>query len=440
MDLSKFASESPRPSFTVLRADSKAVEQYYANTNPKTSSLEALEKDLPEFFDGRKKWNGLLSRSLNQGNCGACWSFSSTSSMADRFAIFSGGQIKFVASPSKPIVCDYHPTVADLSSQATIRKLNETFIKDGACHGNSLPESFEYLYVYGTTTLGCFPYTFANYTSSEKLPFCIDLLGEKLDHCPSGVPMQIFRVKMPYFVQRKEKRDTTDKDLMAEIYQRGPVSCGYVVYKDFMFPKDYPNSWREGVYKHDAKVEEIMGGHAIVVVGWGTSKSGRGYWIIRNSWGEDWGDNGHFLMERNCPFANLEQNNMTCIPDIPGLVLPEELQERYLNSNFHKALRETFPLHESGFPMSIVSQMSEQQQKWLKPLVLPGTLPDLKTFIAAKMFNPMEIPGAEENPREAFEFGEKESSGNSWFLFLVILLGFFVVVLALYGMKKEARF
>lgn len=437
MDLTKFASESPRPSFTILRADSKTVEQYYSGINPKTSSLVSLEKYLPKFFDGRKKWNGLLSRPLNQGNCGACWSFSSTSSMADRFAIFSKGQIKFVPSPSKPIICDYHPTVADLSSQETIRKLNEKFIKDGACHGNSLPESFEYLYVYGTTTLECFPYTFANYTSSEKLPFCIDLLGEKLDHCPSGVPMKIFRVKMPYFVQRKERRDTTDKDLMAEIYQRGPVSCGYVVYKDFMFPKDFPNSWKEGVYKHDPKVEEVMGGHAIVVVGWGTSKSGTPYWIIRNSWGEDWGDDGYFLMSRNCPDTNLEQNNMTCIPDIPGLELPEELQERYLNSNFHKALRQTFPLHESGFPMSIVTQLSEEERKWLTPLVAPGSLPDLKTFVAAKMDNPMEIPGAESDPNESFEFEEKQKSGNDWIFFLVLLLGVFILVLVLSWVKSR---
>ncbi|ALX27567.1 papain-like cysteine peptidase [Golden Marseillevirus] len=438
MELTKFATEAPRPSFTILRDQSKSVEEYYQSTNPKTSSLEALEKFLPKFFDGRKKWNGLLSRPLNQGNCGACWSFSSTSCLADRFAILSNGQVKFAASPTKPIVCDFHPSVQDLSSQRKIRELNEKFIKDGACHGNSLPESFEYLYVYGTTTLGCFPYTFANYTSSEQLPFCVDLVGKGFDHCPTGVPMRIYRVKMPYFVQRKERRDTTDRDLMAEIYQRGPVSCGYVVYKDFMFPKDFPKSWEEGVYKHDPAVTEVMGGHAIVVVGWGETKKGKEYWIIRNSWGEDWGDGGYFLMQRNCQHLNLEQNNMTCIPDIPGLELPEELQERYLNSNFHKALRQTFPLHESGFPMSFVSQLTDEQKSWLKPLVDKSLLPNLKTFIAGKMENPLEIPGAESDPNESFEFSGQENRERSWILLLVFLaIAVFVAVLFLLTLTKK---
>ncbi|ADB04059.1 papain-like cysteine peptidase [Cannes 8 virus] len=430
MELSKFESETPRPSFTVLRGDSEAVEKFYSTTNPSISSVDAIEKELPEFFDGRKKWNGLLSPVMNQGNCGACWSFSSTSSMADRFAIFSGGKIKFVPSPAKPIVCDYHPTVADLQSQQKIRQLNEKFSKDGACHGNSLPESFEYLYVYGTTTLSCFPYTFANYTSKEQLPFCIDLLGEKLDHCPSGVPMKIFRVKIPYFVQRKLRRDTTDRDLMADIYMRGPVSCGYVVYKDFMFPKQFPDSWKEGVYKHiqNPETQEIMGGHAIVLVGWGNSPKGVPYWIVRNSWGADWGDNGYFLMARNCPYSHLESNNMACIPDIPGLNLPEELQEKYLNSPFHKALRDTFPLHESGFPMSIVDEMSKEQREWLRPLVPKGSLPDIQTFIAARMKNPMELAGAEEPPRESFRFFETENNKiPEWVLFLLLLLLFVVV-------------
>ena len=180
MEVSRFSNRTLKPSFTVLRSASPQVEKYYQAVTPSVDAIQTLEAELPKFFDGRKKWNGLLSPVLNQGNCGACWSFSSTSCLADRFAIQSLGQIKFVASPAKPIICDYHPTVKDLSSQTTIRQLNEKFMKNGACHGNSLPESFEYLYAYGTTTLNCFPYTFADYTSTEQLPFCVDLLGEKL--------------------------------------------------------------------------------------------------------------------------------------------------------------------------------------------------------------------------------------------------------------------
>ena len=33
--------------------------------------------------------------------------------------------------------------------------------------------------------------------------------------------------------------------------------------------------------------------HAVVIVGWGFSSTGKLYWVVRNSWGEIWGDNGY---------------------------------------------------------------------------------------------------------------------------------------------------
>jgi len=43
--------------------------------------------------------------------------------------------------------------------------------------------------------------------------------------------------------------------------------------------------------------------HAVLVVGYGTTWDGKDYWLVKNSWGTSWGNKGYFLMARN-------QNNM----------------------------------------------------------------------------------------------------------------------------------
>merc|ERR1719305_1966675 len=59
----------------------------------------------------------------------------------------------------------------------------------------------------------------------------------------------------------------------------------------------------DGVFYH--RMGQLVGGHAIVIVGWGT-KDGLPYWLIRNSWGVNWGDGGHFRIRRGTNECGIE--------------------------------------------------------------------------------------------------------------------------------------
>ena len=52
-----------------------------------------------------------------------------------------------------------------------------------------------------------------------------------------------------------------------------------------------------GVYVHDAEgniYEDLVGSHAVVLIGWGKTEDQLPFWVVKNSWGADWGEQGYF--------------------------------------------------------------------------------------------------------------------------------------------------
>jgi hypothetical protein len=79
----------------------------------------------------------------------------------------------------------------------------------------------------------------------------------------------------------------TDEEIKDWIANYGPMIWGLDVYDDFM-------SYTEGVYKQNSNI--LDGGHCICVVGYhdADASTPEGYWIIKNSWGPEFGEEGYF--------------------------------------------------------------------------------------------------------------------------------------------------
>jgi C1A family cysteine protease len=60
-----------------------------------------------------------------------------------------------------------------------------------------------------------------------------------------------------------------------------------IVYTDFL-------TYKEGIYHRTEDAFRFNGQHIVKIVGWDKQgDGGQEYWIIENSWGEDWGENGY---------------------------------------------------------------------------------------------------------------------------------------------------
>jgi C1A family cysteine protease len=101
--------------------------------------------------------------------------------------------------------------------------------------------------------------------------------------------------------QRLSQHLTLMKACLASGY---PFVFGFTVYDSF----ETPQVAQTGVVPMPAASEQVLGGHAVVAVGYDDSQQ---RFIVRNSWGTTWGQQGYFTM----PYAYLTQSHPTLSSD-----------------------------------------------------------------------------------------------------------------------------
>ena len=239
-------------------------------------NLGAVKQEFPQNFDwGNVNGVNYLTRIKNQKipiYCGSCWAQSTTSVISDRIRIMRGARFPEIS----------------ISTQVL---LNCDFTNDG-CHGGSHFTILDWIKKNGVTDESCSPYLNRDYNDGLKCDeqaYCKDC--NKNGDC--WVPKNYHRYTVSDY---GNIRSGDIEGIMREIQKGGPVICSV---------NNNPiNMWKgSGVFASDDRGPTT---HAVAIVGWGVTDDGIPYWNMRNSFGEEYGDNGYIKIYRGNDTIHIE--------------------------------------------------------------------------------------------------------------------------------------
>ncbi|CAF1246736.1 unnamed protein product [Rotaria sp. Silwood1] len=259
--------------------------------------IHDVPNDLPDNFDARDQWPNCpsIKEVRDQGSCGSCWAFGAVESMSDRICIASSGS---------QIV---HISAEDLVSCC--------LLCGQGCNGGFPVAAWNHYRFTGlvtggnyNTNQGCEPYT---------IPACDHHVNGTLPPCQGELPTPrcahkcIDSYPTPYAKDKHHGASvysvrSNQEQIQTEIMKNGPVEAAFSVYEDFL-------TYRSGVYKYTAG--SFLGGHAVKILGWGVENS-TPYWLVANSWNEDWGDKGFFKILRGSDECGIESGIVAGAPKL----------------------------------------------------------------------------------------------------------------------------
>lgn len=163
---------------------------------------------------------------------------------------------------------------------------------------------------------GGFPYLIGKYVQDFGIvdESCFPYVAKD---SPCGVPQNCARVyTAEYYYVGGFYGGCSEVAMMLELVKNGPMGVALEVYPDFM-------NYKEGIYHHTGLADAInpfeLTNHAVLLVGYGRChKTGEKYWIVKNSWGSGWGEDGYFRIRRGSDECAIESIAVAANP-IPKL-------------------------------------------------------------------------------------------------------------------------
>ncbi|XP_046470868.1 uncharacterized peptidase C1-like protein F26E4.3 [Neodiprion pinetum] len=230
---------------------------------------------LPKYFDSRNKWRGMIGGIRDQEWCGASWALSTVDVASDRYGIISMGR-----------------EVVALSAQHLLSCNNRG---QQGCGGGYLDRAWIFVKKNGLVDEDCYPWTGVN--GKCKIPKRITLDQTQCRRPPGSTRKELYKMGPAY-------RLGNETDIMHEMNKSGPVQATIKVYPDLFV-------YKSGIYRHSPTVEDSRTSyHSVRIVGWGEEIVSYGppvkYWVVANSWGKHWGENGFFRILRGVNECEIE--------------------------------------------------------------------------------------------------------------------------------------
>jgi hypothetical protein len=208
--------------------------------------IKRLPKATAPTYDCRTL--GIVPPVVDQGQCGSCWDFSGTS-------ICTSALMKALGTAAP----------GPLSEQYTL-----DCGQNGGCDGDD------------NTTVTAWAKTTGLPTTAAYGAY-----AGAAGKCGYQTTMTLYKIADWGFVDNQGQGVALTQDIKNAIVAFGPVGTGVAA----------GNDW------DDVGPATILSGtstdidHDVVIVGWDDTKGKNGVWVVRNSWGTDWGNVGYVYME-----------------------------------------------------------------------------------------------------------------------------------------------